>query len=126
MVVDARSERTVLDDKLAKTLRAAHKPILLIANKCEGKEQTNALIDFYKLGLGDPIPVSAEHGLGLADLYQELIPLFPESEESSAETGEEMEEKSVNEGTIKERKALKVKASKTPKLVAFKKKRHLL
>lgn len=43
-----------------------------------------------------------------------------------AETGEEMEEKSVNEGTIKERKALKVKASKTPKLVAFKKKRHLL
>ena len=93
MVVDARSERTILDDKLAKNLRSAHKPILLVANKCEGKEQTNALIDFYKLGLGDPIPVSAEHGLGLADLYQALIPFFPESEESSEETEAENSER---------------------------------
>lgn len=57
-----------------------------------GKEQTNALIDFYKLGLGDPIPVSAEHGLGLADLYQALIPFFPESEENSEETEAENSE----------------------------------
>lgn len=86
MVVDARSERTSLDDKLAKTLRATHKPVLLVANKCEGKEQSIGLVDFYKLGLGDPIPVSAEHGLGLADLYQALIPFFPDEAENDEKT----------------------------------------
>lgn len=93
MVVDARSERTVLDDKLAKSLRASHKPIILVANKCEGKAQTDALIDFYKLGLSDPIPVSAEHGLGLSDLYQALLPFFPDTPEEEDLEVEENEEK---------------------------------
>ena len=89
MVVDARSERTSLDDKLAKSLRTAHKPIILVANKCEGKTQSTDLVDFYKLGLGDPIPISAEHGLGLADLYQTLLPFFPDTPEESQEESEE-------------------------------------
>lgn len=92
MVVDARSERTSLDDKLAKTLRATHKPVLLVANKCEGKEQTVGLMDFYKLGLDEPIPVSAEHGLGLSDLYQALLPYFPEEENDTGDHAETEEE----------------------------------
>lgn len=81
MLVDARAERTGLDDKLAASLRKLKdKKVFLIANKCEGQGQINALGDFYKLGLGEPIPFSAEHGLGLGDLYAALKPLCPVEE----------------------------------------------
>ena len=73
MVVDARTELTILAEKLAK-------PVLLVANKCEGQAQTDALGQFYRLGLGAPIGFSAEHGLGLGDLYAELKPLFENDE----------------------------------------------
>ena len=80
MVVDARTELTILDEKLAKSLRKLDKPVLLVANKCEGQAQTDALGQFYRLGLGAPIGFSAEHGLGLGDLYAELKPLFENDE----------------------------------------------
>ena len=92
MVVDARSELTVLDEKLAKSLRKLDKPVILIANKCEGQAQQDSLGQFYRFGLGEPIGFSAEHGLGLGDLYAVLKPLFPENEapeEESYETGDE-------------------------------------
>lgn len=76
MVVDARTELTVLDEKLAKSLRKLDKPVLLIANKCEGQAQTDSLAQFYRLGIGNPIGFSAEHALGLGDLYGELATLF--------------------------------------------------
>lgn len=85
MVVDARTELTILDEKLAKSLRMLDKPVLLIANKCEGQAQTDALGQFYRLGLGEPIGFSAEHGLGLGDLYAELKPLFEEGEDKDAD-----------------------------------------
>lgn len=90
MVVDGRSELTVLDEKLAKDLRKSDKPVLLIANKCEGQTQQNDAGVFYRLGLGDPICFSAEHGLGLGDLYAALSPLFP-PKKSDKETNEETE-----------------------------------
>lgn len=77
-VVDARSELTRLDEKMARDLRKTHKPVLLLANKCEGKATQALLGDLYRLGLGDPIPVSAEHGLGMADLHEALVPLLKE------------------------------------------------
>ena len=83
MVVDARSELTALDLRLATDLRRQKKPVLLLANKCEGGNQYLAAAETYRLGLGDPIAISGEHGLGMADLYQALQPFFPEDVISS-------------------------------------------
>ena len=77
MVADARGEMTRLDERLARQLRQLDKPVFLLANKCEGKMQMHMLADLYRLGLGDPLPVSAEHGLGMKELYALLKPLFP-------------------------------------------------
>ena len=77
MVVDARSELTRLDGRLAGGLRRLKKPVFLLANKCEGKQQTDGLAEFYRLGLGDPMPISAEHGRGMDLLYAVLKPLCP-------------------------------------------------
>lgn len=77
MIVDGRSELTRLDERLAGQLRRLKKPVFLIANKCEGKAQTENLGEFYRLGLGEPIPVSAEHGLGFEKLQEVLTPLCP-------------------------------------------------
>ena len=77
MVVDARAELTRLDERLAGGLRRLKKPVFLVANKCEGKQQTDGLAEFYRLGLGDPMPVSAEHGRGMDLLYLALKPLCP-------------------------------------------------
>ncbi len=81
MMIDARSELTPLDMRLATDLRRQKKPVLLLANKCEGSSQYLAAAEAYRLGLGDPIAVSGEHGQGMADLYQALFPLFPKEEQ---------------------------------------------
>ncbi len=90
MVVDARAELTRLDERLAKQLRALDKPVILIANKCEGATEYHAIHEFYRLGLGEPYPLSAEHNLGFKELYQCLKPLFPTvvKNEDEADEGE--------------------------------------
>ena len=90
-VVDARSGLTPLDNKMAEELRQVDKPVILLANKCEGSQHIG---DFYALGLGTPLKISGEHGVGISDLYQELRVLLKEesdeeSEETSLETNEE-------------------------------------
>ncbi len=69
---DARVGLQPYDEYFADILRRQHKPVILLANKCEGKQQEDSRFEAYKLGLGDPIPFSAEHGLGLQDLYEAL------------------------------------------------------
>lgn len=69
---DARDGLQPYDEHFADILRQSHKPVILLANKCEGKLQEDSIYDSYKLGLGQPIPFSAEHGLGLLDLYDAL------------------------------------------------------
>ena len=61
LVVDARAGVTPVDKHFANWLRTLSLPIILLANKCEGIRATPGVYDFYSLGLGDPIPVSAEH-----------------------------------------------------------------
>lgn len=85
-VVDARGEITRLDEKMAESLRKYAKPVILIANKCEGRAQEENLGEFYKLGLGEPVPVSAEHGLGLGDIHQSLYPFFKDDKTAIQET----------------------------------------
>ncbi|HUZ73565.1 MAG TPA: ribosome biogenesis GTPase Der [Stellaceae bacterium] len=70
-VVDARAGVTPLDRHFATWLRRAGKPVILVANKTEGRGGSGA-IEAHELGLGVPIPISAEHGEGLADLYEAL------------------------------------------------------
>jgi len=77
-VIDARAGLTPTDRAFADFARRANKPVLLLANKSEGKHGDVGAMEAYALGLGDPIPVSAEHGEGLSDLYDALRELMPE------------------------------------------------
>ena len=92
-VIDARAGLTPLDEEIARWLREQEVPVVLIANKAEGSAGQSGILECYSLGLGEPVPVSAEHGEGVADLYQALVPLIadrqPEPGEIDDETGEE-------------------------------------
>ena len=74
LVYDARAGVTPLDRHFAAWLRRRGVPLVLIANKAEGLQAENGISEGHELGLGEPIGLSAEHGLGLADLYQALAP----------------------------------------------------
>ncbi len=72
-VVDARTGITTDDEVFAETIRKCGRPVILIANKCEGAAGVPGMLEAYKLGLGDPVPISAEHGEGISDLYDAII-----------------------------------------------------
>ncbi len=77
-VFDARAGLTPNDRAFADFARRANKPVVLVANKSEGKHGELGAMESYALGLGDPIQISAEHGEGLSDLYDALRVLMPE------------------------------------------------
>lgn len=79
-VVDAREGLTAVDEEVAKTLRRTDKPVLLVANKVEHFDKI-PYYEFYQVGLGEPIPVSAAEGLNTGDLLDELVTLLPRLEE---------------------------------------------
>jgi GTP-binding protein len=68
-MIDARAGVTPLDERFAQVLRKSGKQVHLVANKAEGREADPGLMEAYRLGFGEPIALSAEHGLGLADLH---------------------------------------------------------
>ncbi|MEL6213452.1 MAG: ribosome biogenesis GTPase Der, partial [Pseudomonadota bacterium] len=90
-VFDARAGLTPLDETFAGLLRAAGKPIVLLANKAEGDAGEHGIYDAYGLGMGDPIAFSAEHGEGVAELYTRLEPLVA-ALETVAQHGDEEDE----------------------------------
>lgn len=75
-MVDARAGVTPLDQTFASILRSSGKPFILLANKAEGAKGEAGVYDVYELGVGDPIPVSAEHGEGMGDLFAAMEPFF--------------------------------------------------
>lgn len=75
-VIDARAGVTPLDEEIARWLREQEVPVVLAANKAEGSAGEAGILESYALGLGDPVPISAEHGEGMGDLYQALAPLI--------------------------------------------------
>jgi GTPase len=77
-VVDARAGLTPNDRAFADFARRANKPVVLVANKSEGRQGEAGAMEAYALGLGEPIQISAEHGEGLSDLYDALRALMPE------------------------------------------------
>src|SRR5499426_3038357 len=77
-MIDARAGPTPVDYAFADVARKSGKPIVLIANKSEGTAGEAGRLEAYALGLGDPIPISAEHDEGMSDLYDALHALVPE------------------------------------------------
>jgi GTPase len=76
-VVDARIGITPGDEEVADILRRAHKPVLLLANKVDDPAQEALALEFHRLGLGDPVAVSALHGSGTGDLLDEIVARLP-------------------------------------------------
>jgi GTPase len=83
-VIDGRAGLTPLDEEIGRWLRGSNKPVILLVNKAEGKSAESGILESYALGLGDPLPFSAEHGEGVADLFQALRP-YVEGFEATAE-----------------------------------------
>ncbi len=90
-VVDAREGVTPLDRIFAEVLRRSGKPVVLAANKAEGRAAESGVGEAHALGLGEPVAISAEHGEGLSDLYDVLAALDA-GLQAQAETVEEDEE----------------------------------
>ena len=78
LLIDARQGITEADRHFADWLRRSGKPVVVIANKTEGRATFPGVGEAYRLGLGDPVPISAEHGEGLAELYERLAPFAAE------------------------------------------------
>jgi GTP-binding protein len=76
-VVDARAGVTPGDEEVADILRRARKPVLLIANKIDDPSQDALALDLHRLGLGEPIPISALHGYGTGDLLDMIVAELP-------------------------------------------------
>ncbi len=82
-MVDSRAGVTPDDRYFASLVRRAGKPIVLVANKAEGRAGESGALDAYSLGLGDPVPLSAEHGEGMIDLFDALRAALPEQTEAA-------------------------------------------
>ena len=102
-VIDARAGLTPNDRAFADFARRANKPVLLLANKSEGKHGEVGIAESYALGLGDPIGISAEHGEGLGDLYDALKDLMPEPIDD-----DEIEEDDLEDGEIDPTRPIRV------------------
>lgn len=88
-LIDARAGVLPLDEAFANWLRKRAAKVILVANKCEGRAGQNGLAEAHGLGLGEPIPVSAEHGEGLSDLHEALArhvtPMSDDEDDEEAE-----------------------------------------
>lgn len=80
LLIDARQGVSPLDGHFAAWLRRSETPVILVANKCEGRAATQGFYDAYSLGLGEPVALSAEHGEGMADLFEALRPYHEAAE----------------------------------------------
>ena len=85
-LIDVRAGPTPVDHAFANLVRRSGKPAILIANKSEGRAAQSDALEAYALGLGEPIPISAEHGEGLADLYAALRAALPDHTAEPAAT----------------------------------------
>ena len=88
-LIDARAGITPLDNHFAQWIRTRDIPVILVANKCEGKAGEPGLYESYGLHLGDPLPFSAEHGEGMADLFQALLPFAEQDSDTSTDIDSE-------------------------------------
>ncbi|MGY3528000.1 MULTISPECIES: ribosome biogenesis GTPase Der [Bradyrhizobium] len=102
-VIDARVGLTPTDRAFADFARKANKPVVLVANKAEGKHGELGAMESYALGLGDPVQISAEHGEGMGDLHEALSALVPATseEDDEAEDDEDISEEEAAQRPIR-------------------------
>ena len=104
-VIDARAGLTPLDNEIGNWLRTADVPVIVVANKAEGRSGDSGIFEAYSLGLGEPLGISAEHGEGTADLFEALWPIIGEKSEAAdaliAMDEEEEDENGVPTGPLK-------------------------
>src|SRR5512141_2253420 len=86
-VIDAREGGTPMDEVFGEILRRRDMPVVVVANKAEGRAGDAGILDAFGLGLGEPVPISAEHGEGMADLYAALIAIAPTQEDLEDDDG---------------------------------------
>ena len=93
-VIDARAGLSPLDEEIGNWLREQEVPVIVVANKAEGRAAEGGIYESFALGLGDPVPLSAEHGTGVADLFDALRPHieFKQPEDTPEWEGEEGED----------------------------------
>jgi GTP-binding protein len=87
-LVDAKDEAIAADEEIADVLRATSRPIILAVNKVDSAKQANQVADFYHLGMGEPIAISAYHNHGIDDLMDVVLASLPQQPISIAEPGE--------------------------------------
>lgn len=108
-MIDGRAGITPLDEHFARILRKQGGNYFLIVNKCENEEKTQAaLAEGFSLGLGEPIPISAEHGHGIEDIYDHLLPIYKQMQEDqkNSETLTDGAEEDQDEDLSEPEKAL--------------------
>ncbi len=88
LVIDAREGLTPTDRHFARVLRRTGRPVILVANKAEGRAAIAELGEAHALGLGEPVAISARHGEGLAELYERLLPFAAARENDEENEGE--------------------------------------
>ena len=92
---DGRTGPTAADQEVANFLRKQTKPVVLVVNKTDGRRDAQEMIaDFHRFGLGDPMPVSAEHNEGFIELLERVVPLLPEG--PRVEDSERVEEEDAD------------------------------
>ena len=84
-LIDARAGVVSADEMFAELVRGSGKPVILTANKCEGKAAEGGLYEAYELGFGEPLAISAEHGTGVGDLSEAIEQVCKESSGAVAE-----------------------------------------
>lgn len=87
-LLDARSGVTSQDENIAQDLRLAGKPVFLVINKIDGLDPDVAMADFYRLGLGEPMPIAAAHGRGVNKVFSDILANFPTETVESATAGQ--------------------------------------
>ncbi len=96
-VIDSRAGVTPDDEAFARIVRSSGKPVVLVANKCEGRAGESGFYDAYQLGLGSPVAISAEHGEGIGELTEDVLAALgldavASEDQSEADVGQQQDE----------------------------------
>lgn len=89
-MVDTKTGLTAADSDIADILRTSKKPVILAANKADSEERRRNAVEFYELGLGEPIPMSSKHSINTGDLLDKVVDVFPKELQETAEEEEQV------------------------------------